>query len=167
MSREEPVQNASLGVHYKLAHKQRHNTTKMQANKRLTARKHVQASLLAQHDNWSPCISVAAASVVSLLSDVTLIVHFRLGLTGAAVSTVVTQYLGLAALIHACMRPGRLTPTLPNFPFPRIAASRAQKMIPKLPWPLATTKHSSHACRSVDGTDVIYEQLRVGSLCML
>jgi Na+-driven multidrug efflux pump len=154
-------------MHYKLAHKPPHNTTYTQANECLTARKRVQASLLAQHDNWSPCIIVAAASVVSLLSDVTLIVYFRLGLTGAAVSTVVTQYLGLAALIHACMRPGRLTPTLPNFPFRRIAASRAQKMIPKLPWPLATTKHSSHASRSVDGTVVLYEQLCVGSPCML
>ena len=100
----------------------------------------MQASLLAQHDTRSPCVIVAASSVFSLLCDVTLIVYFRLGLTGAAASTVVTQNLGLAALIHACMLPGRLMPTIPEFNFLKFSVPDVPKMIPKLPWKVVKTR---------------------------
>lgn len=110
----------------------------------------MQASLLAQHDNRSPCIIVAASSVFSLICDVTLIVYFRLGLTGAAASTVVTQYLGLAAFIHASMLPGRLMPTIPEVRLPQMSVPKVPKMIPKLPWTLVTTSATSSSATVPD-----------------
>ena len=127
----------------------------------------MQASLLAQHDNRSPCIIVAASSVFSLICDVTLIVYFRMGLTGAAASTVATQYLGLAALVHACMLPGRLMPTIPEFHLPTLSVPDVPKMIPKMPWARgsasAPAKGTGATLKSASGVE--YEVLGGAPLC--
>lgn len=70
----------------------------------------MQAALLAQQDSRSPSVVVALAALFNLVADVALIVGCGLGLTGAAIATVATQYLSLAALAYVCCQPQRLSP---------------------------------------------------------
>lgn len=93
----------------------------------------LQAALLAQRDSRSPGIVVALTAAFNLVADIALIVGAGLGLTGAAIATVATQYLSLAALAWVCSQPGRLSPdfasllrTRPAPPAPRAAADEAR-----------------------------------------
>ena len=93
----------------------------------------LQAALLAQRDSRSPGIVVALTAAFNLVADIALIVGAGLGLTGAAVATVATQYLSLAALAWVSSQPGRLSPDFASLlrtrsapPGPRAAADGAR-----------------------------------------
>ena len=72
----------------------------------------MQAALMAQEESVAPARIVAASAAFNLVADVALIAGCRLGLAGAAIATVATQYLALGALLYTCYRPGRLRPRL-------------------------------------------------------
>ncbi|GFH17974.1 multidrug and toxic compound extrusion protein [Haematococcus lacustris] len=60
--------------------------------------------LLAQHDSLTPCISVLLAAAVSLAGNVVFVAGQGWGLTGAAVTTVATQYVAAGALMWSLQR---------------------------------------------------------------
>jgi len=66
--------------------------------------------LLAQQDSRTPFVVVASAAAFNLVFDVALIAGVGLGLPGAAIATVVTQYLALAAFLFSVTRRGRIAP---------------------------------------------------------
>ncbi|GFH23247.1 multidrug and toxic compound extrusion protein [Haematococcus lacustris] len=63
-----------------------------------------QSGLLAQHDSLTPCISVLLAAAVSLAGNVVFVAGQGWGLTGAAVTTVATQYVAAGALMWSLQR---------------------------------------------------------------
>eukprot|EP00892_Ulva_mutabilis_P012649 jgi/Ulvmu1/9757/UM055_0097.1 len=108
------------------------------------------AALLAQHDSRSPSLVVAMAATFNLVADVALIVGFGLGLTGAAVATVATQYLSLAVLAYVCSQPQRLSPDFAalfgrNPPQPPAAAPAAVASIPQADAPAPSAHPAADA----------------------
>jgi hypothetical protein len=73
----------------------------------------MQAALMAQHDSRSPALIVTASAAFSFAADVVLVTILHQGLAGAAVATVVAQYLSFAALLWVCFQPGSLRPLWP------------------------------------------------------
>ena len=59
----------------------------------------LQAGLLAQQDSFVPFIWVAVQSVLNIVGDLVLIMHFHLGLQGAAWATVASQLVGTLGLL--------------------------------------------------------------------
>jgi hypothetical protein len=72
-----------------------------------------QGGLLAQQDSSTPATTTALAVAVSLIGNVVAVGALRLGIVGAAGSTVATQLVGAAALFAFCaLKEGRLRPAL-------------------------------------------------------
>ena len=59
----------------------------------------VQAGLLAQQDSFAPFIWVAVQSILNVIGDLVLIMHFKQGLVGAAWATVLAQLVGTVGLV--------------------------------------------------------------------
>jgi hypothetical protein len=75
---------------------------------------HVQAALMAQGDSRSPAVIVTLSALFNLVADVLFIAVYGWGLAGAAIATVLTQYLSFGALLWVCYQPGRLRPAWPQ-----------------------------------------------------
>jgi len=62
-----------------------------------------QSGLLAQKKSVRPAIAILAAAVVNVTLDIVLIKWGGMGIRGAAIATVISQYLCFAALLPAYM----------------------------------------------------------------
>ena len=65
-----------------------------------------QSGLLAQKDSWTPCFGVLLQLVLNTVGDMLLIPGG--GLAGAAWATVIAQWAGMAAVLWALPRKGRV-----------------------------------------------------------
>ena len=70
----------------------------------------LQAVLLAQKNSRTPFVVVLCSAAFNLVFDVFLIVVLSLGLPGAAIATVVTQYLALGAFVYTLSIKGSFVP---------------------------------------------------------
>ena len=70
----------------------------------------LQAGLLAQQDSFVPFIWVAVQSVLNIVGDLVLIMHFQLGLQGAAWATVLSQLVGTLGLLLMFKSRGQVNP---------------------------------------------------------
>lgn len=68
-----------------------------------------QSGLLAQRDSVTPLLTTIISTLVSLAGNVVFVAYLGWGLTGAAMTTVVTQYVGAAALIWALNHVGEVS----------------------------------------------------------
>ena len=74
----------------------------------------LQAGLLAQQDSFVPFIWVAVQSVLNVVGDLILIMHFRQGLKGAAWATVLSQLVGTLGLLFMFRSRGKVGATQPT-----------------------------------------------------
>lgn len=74
----------------------------------------LQAGLLAQQDSFVPFIWVAVQSVLNVVGDLILIMHFQLGLKGAAWATLLSQLVGTFGLLFMFKSRGQVRSVLPD-----------------------------------------------------
>lgn len=61
----------------------------------------IQASLLGAKDSLTPLVAIVYSSVVNIVGDVSLVKFMRKGVEGAAVATVLAQWIGTMAMLRA------------------------------------------------------------------
>ena len=71
-----------------------------------------QAAQLSQQDSTTPAITTALSIAVSLLGNLVAVAWLKMGLVGAAATTVATQFVGAVALIWLGQRQGLLRPKM-------------------------------------------------------
>lgn len=61
----------------------------------------IQASLLGAKDSLTPLVAIVCSSIVNIVGDVSLVKFMGKGVEGAAVATVLAQWIGTMAMLRA------------------------------------------------------------------
>lgn len=64
----------------------------------------VQAALLGAKDSVTPLIAILYSTIVNVVGDYLLVKHFKMGLQGAAIATLIAQWAATAALLGPARR---------------------------------------------------------------
>ncbi len=81
--------------------------------RRLLLSNALQAALLGAQNSLTPLVALGAAAALNAAGDVLLVCGAKLGLSGAAAATVLSQWAGLAFLLRAANK----TLPMPSFSF--------------------------------------------------